>query len=247
MSAREGLRAWFEGALGLLYPPQANCLGCDSALGAEDGFLCGECAHLLMPVARMSAERCPRCGRPTGGGKRCALCGAWPPDGLSFARYAHFYARPVRRMIAHMKYGGVYRLADWMGVQLANAVIAENFPPFDLLVPVPMHRARLLARGFNHAALLARALSAQLRVPVDEACLARVRRTRQQARLATNRRGHNLKGAFRATGAVLGKRVLLVDDVLTTGETANCSAEALRQAGALDVMLIALAGPHGHL
>ena len=164
---------------------------------------------------------------------------------MAFARYAHFYGRPLRRLIMQLKYKGAYRLGEWMGVQLANAVISEHFDVPDVLVPVPMHRERMKERGYNHASILAQALSEQIRVPVDDRCLVRVRNTPQQARIARERRGHNLSNAFCATQDVCGKFVLLVDDVLTTGETANGCAKALRQAGAAGVSLIALAGPGG--
>ncbi len=245
MSARKALGACLESALELLYPHSANCLGCDSTLGADEGWLCDECNARLLPLARLSLRRCPRCGCPLHGAKACKLCADWPEDIISFARYAHFYHRPVRRMIAHLKYGGTYALGEWMGVQLSNACIAERFDAPDLIVPVPMHKRRLLERGFNHASLLARALSGHIGVPSDDACLVRTRDTRQQAKIEKSRRGHSLSGAFLATDRVNGKKILLVDDVLTTGETACRAAEALRLAGATDVQVIALAGPGG--
>lgn len=240
------IKAFVEGALELLYPSRANCLGCGDALGAEVDWLCEACDARLFPLSRMAGARCVKCGRPSHDGRGpCPLCGDWPQGGISFARYTFFYGQPVRGMIAQLKYRGVYRLSEWMGVQLANTVLAEHFDAPDVIVPVPMHRRRELARGLNHAAHLADALSRQLGVPVEAGGLMRIRHTRQQARLARAERGQNLVGAFAANGAVKGKFVLLVDDVLTTGETANGCAQALMKAGARGVQLIALAGPGG--
>ena len=120
-------------------------------------------------------------------------------------------------------------------------MIYQPFDRPDALVPVPMHPRRERRRGFNHALLLARCLGAQQGIEVRETSLARVKNTRQQARLSGARRRSALNGVLRAQG-VAGMRILLVDDVLTTGATACACARALFAAGARDVQLIAVAG-----
>lgn len=235
------VRTMLAGAAQLLFPPNARCLGCGDLLGAQEDYLCDRCRELLRPLGLMASERCPRCGMPLDHRRKCRTCGDWPADGPSFARCAFAYARPVKGLIRALKYGGVYRLAPCLARHLSDLMIYQPFDPPDVLVPVPMHPLRERRRGFNHALLLARALGKQQGIAVSENDLMRVKNTRQQARLSGARRRSALNGAFRAQG-VTGMRVLLVDDVLTTGATACQCARALFAAGARDVQLIALAG-----
>lgn len=223
-----------------LYPPQANCMGCGSPEGAEVGWLCGDCAQQLRRIADAAGPRCPRCGRPLSA-RRCETCGDWPEGLIGAARFVFAYRRPVSGMIRRMKYQGVARMAGWMAAEMGEAVRRELPGGFDLIVPVPMHRRRQRVRGGNHAAAIARALASELDLPFSDA-LVRVRDTRQQARLHAAARRVNLEGAFQAAADVSGCRVLLADDVLTTGATALACARALRAAGATEVSFIALAG-----
>ncbi len=240
---------WFSMIRGLLmealYPAQANCMGCGSPAGACDGWLCSTCADILKPVKDLSGPRCPRCGRPLGEdvreGRACRTCGDWPQGLITAARFAYPYRRPVKGMIRRMKYQGVTRMADWMAEEMLRTVTLELPGSFDVIVPVPMHKKRLKQRGVNQAAALARVLSYRSGVPCREA-LRRVRDTTQQARLSAPQRRRNLEGAFAACEDLRGHRVLLVDDVITTGATALSCARALRLAGAEDVLFIALAG-----
>lgn len=226
-----------------LYPSQANCMGCGSPAGADENWLCASCAGLLQPVAGIPGPRCPRCGRPLDGGRggTCETCGDWMDGLLLAARFVYPYRRPVSGMIRRMKYRGVARLAEWMAREMYGVVRRELPGEFDAVVPVPMHARRLRLRGVNHAAAIARALSLQMNVPCVEA-LTRIRDTSQQARLNAKARRKNLEGAFAASADVRGRKILLVDDVLTTGATALGCARALHAAGAADVQFIALAG-----
>lgn len=240
MSGRRNRPLFLDALLELLYPSQANCMGCSSALGADEGWLCAACAAKLKPMYERGLARCPRCGCPQGAG-RCHTCGDWPQDGPSFARFAYPYAPPVDAMVRRMKYGGVYRMRGWMAQELSKVLAREDFRPFDCLAPVPMAARRKRARGFNQAEELARALAELTGQPMTDALL-RERNTRQQAKLDAQARRRNLEGAFRAQAPLPGLRILLVDDVLTTGATACQCARALYRAGAADVQFIALAG-----
>jgi ComF family protein len=115
----------------------------------------------------------------------------------------------------------------------------------DVIVPVPLHRWRLWWRRFNQAMALARAVSTESGVPCDPFLLARVKRTRRQVGLTKAQRQENLQGAFRvpleAKARLKGKRVLLIDDVLTTGSTANAASRALLRGGAASVDILAFA------
>lgn len=228
-----------------LYPSAANCMGCGSPAGADEGWLCADCARALKPLSALPGPRCPRCGRPLGDETRmsmaCGTCGDWPDGLISAARFPFAYRRPVRGMIRRMKYQGVARMAEWMAGEMLRAAERELPGGYDMIVPVPMHRKRLRLRGANHAEALAEALSRRMGVPSVKALL-RTADTPQQARLSAAARRKNLEGAFAALPSVGGRRVLLVDDVLTTGATALSCASALRAAGASDVSFLALAG-----
>ena len=164
----------------------------------------------------------------------------WENHMLSMARSAFSYEPPVPGVVLHMKYGGVTKMGDWMASLMAEAIEGEGMPRPDALVPVPMHRRRVRERGYNQAAMLAKSLSACTGVPVVEA-LVRTRYTKQQARLGAAQRRRNLDNAFRVVSPVRGMRLMLVDDVLTTGTTASKCAVALTEAGAFDVTLITFA------
>lgn len=244
MTMKNTLWAFREGLRELFFPSQANCMGCGNRLGADVGFLCANCNQSLAPIYRKPVAACPRCGTPLHAGARCKICEGWPPLWPSMARYAYFYEPPIDGLIRRLKYDGVSRLAPFLGAELCKLIESSGFQRPDYLVPVPMHRARLLERGFNQAALLAEMVARETGIKLLPSALLRVRNTRQQARLGGKTRRENLQNAFRATAAVRGKRILLIDDVLTTGETLIRCAQALREAGAWDVQAATLAGPH---
>jgi ComF family protein len=153
---------------------------------------------------------------------------------------AWLYERPVRRAVHALKYRRRRRVAGALADALADAL--PGAPPGDALVPVPLHAGRLAERGFNQSEELARRLSARWQLPLRSEGLARARDTGHQAGLARRERLGNVAGAFvwRASGPPPA-RVILVDDVLTTGATLAACAAALRAAGAREVRAVALA------
>jgi ComF family protein len=176
---------------------------------------------------------------PLGEDGRCALCR------LGASRFDEAwcfgaYDGTLRELIHLFKYDRIRTLAGPLGARLAAAVPMERC--FDVVVPTPLHWLRRWRRGFNQSDLLARELARRLRIPV-RAALRRRRVTRAQAGLTYARRRANVSGAFtvRRPEWVAGKRVLLVDDVMTTGATANACAAALKQAGAARVTFVAVA------
>ena len=207
--------------LDLLYPPRAECMGCGDKSGLERDWLCLACRQAL---AEHWAGALP------------------PPEGGRFqgAAFAYYYSGPAGTMVRNLKYRGVRRLAEPMGRAMASAFKPLQPTGVDCVAPVPMHPRRLSQRGFNHAALLAAQAADRLELPVLEA-LERVRDTSQQARLQDAERRVNVRDAFAVRGDMRGRRVLLVDDVCTTGATANACADALLAGGVEAVYLLCFA------
>lgn len=238
------LQKLWDRLLDLLYPPDANCLGCGSPLGADLHYLCHRCLSELIPLDQLDQRggaRCTRCGA-TLEGTGCARCAQWPNDGLAGARFVYRYRGPARRVLFAFKYHGVYRLSVWLGGEMAGYYRRAVSWQADVIVPVPLHPRRKRRRGYNQAELLAQEMARQLDLPVSNA-LRRTRFTRPQVRLERGQRAANLEGAFQAVQPLPGRRVLLVDDVVTTGATAQQCARALLASGADAVYLLALFSP----
>ncbi len=217
-------RAW-RALVAALFP--ARCLGCRRR-GAP---FCPACWQAL---PRLRGTLCPRCARPLAVAGTCAACARRPPA-LRAVRAACVYDGAIRAAIHRLKYGQERHLADPLAALLLECLAARPLT-VDALVPVPLDRARARARGYNQAGLLAAPVAAALGVPVAADWLARQRPTRPQVGLSAAARRANVRGAFRCpTPDVAGRRVLLVDDVMTTGATLEACAEALVAAGAARV------------
>jgi len=215
--------------LDLLYP--RVCSACGTRI-SDPGRLafCEGCEGALEWIA---SPACPRCGAAKPG-DRCGEC-----DGREF-RFAGAvalgrYDGRLRDFLLALKFRGARHLADEFGRRLAARLPGGA----DLVVPVPMSRWKLLFRGYNAAALVAERLARHAGLPYAGAAIRKVRRTRPQAELERRERLVNPAGAYRASG-VRGV-VLLVDDVLTTGATADACAEALLAAGAAEVRVAVVA------
>ena len=200
-----------------------RCPGCD--MRTASGF-CRGCRTDFIAVK----DPCPYCGlaRPV------AVCprerAPWSLDAV-VAPYA--YVEPVRGHLKRLKFARERRLGRALGEALA-AVLAVHpaTTPIDAIVAVPLHRRRLLVRGYNQAAEIAYPIAAALRVPLLRTGIARSRATAAQSRLTAASRYTNLRGAFVVSRDVRGRHVGIVDDVLTTGATLNALAAALQDAGA---------------
>ncbi len=232
-------RLVWGGLLDLIYPPR--CLVCERH-GRPP--LCGECAAHFVPVPE---PVCAVCGRPVEPEAPCRLCAGPPAGGWGFssARAAAIYQGPLRHAIHRFKYGCSESLGEPLGAFLANRLAADGLlaHPVDVALPVPIHPARERQRGFNQALLLAAPVAAMLGVPLETGALVRVRKTPPQVGLSPDARRRNLRDAFAVPGParVAGRRVLLVDDVFTTGATVCACAQALKAAGAPAVHVVTLA------
>ena len=158
------------------------------------------------------------------------------------ARAAARYSSTMRELIQSFKYGDRHEGVPLFGRWMATAG-AELLADADVILPVPLYRSRLWSRRFNQSAMLAQAVGHLTGVPVDCFLLARVKRTHAQVGLTAAQRRKNVAGAFRVTAAraLCGKRIVVVDDVITTGATAEACARVLKRAGAARVDILALA------
>lgn len=218
--------------LDLIYPPK--CPGC----GRVGKLFCPDCRGLVQVYPE---SVCIRCGGMLAQRGLCASCAAAPSalDGI-FA--ATVFTHPIREAIHEFKYEGVRDLAAPLAKWLVAAWQQYRLDA-ELIVPVPLHPKREAERGYNQSALLARTLARAVGATVAPAELVRTVRTRPQVGLSAEERRRNIAGAFRCTGAVPGQRIVLVDDVCTTGATLEACALALREAGAVEVWGLTLARP----
>jgi ComF family protein len=221
------LRAALRALLDLVYPP--ICAACGEP--GEEPF-CPICAEAVDPVP----AGCERCGLP-GPLATCGACLADPPA-FDAVRAGALFGGPVADAIHALKYGGRAALARPLGAWLAARTA---LPPGAVVVSGPLGRGRRIARGYDQAALLADALARSARAPRLRAALRRTRETAPQVGRSRRERDRNVRGAFAAAASVAGRDVALVDDVVTTGATADAAAEALRRAGARSVTIVALA------
>ena len=217
--------------LDLVWPPV--CAACGEAAWEGDG-LCARCASFL-PAA---VPRCARCARPVGPyavHSPCARC-AEERSALDGVLTAYSYRGAARELVLGLKFRARFESAAVLGRALAAAVRDAEIPG-DLIVPVPLSRRRRRARGYDQALLLAAEVHAALPIPWDPRALQRRRDTPPQTAVSRARRLRGPRGAFRARRSrVKGRCILLVDDVLTSGGTANACAMALRRAGACSVV-----------
>jgi ComF family protein len=216
--------------LDLVWPPR--CAACGAGVAAEP--FCALCAEALEPVP----PGCGRCGQP-GPDALCGACRAAPPA-FDAVRAGGLFGGPLADAIHALKYRDRPALARPLGAWLAGRV---PLPAGAVVVSVPLARGRRLERGYDQAALLADALAraAGARGRRLRAALRRVRDAPPQVGKTREERARNVAGAFEAGAAVAGKDVILVDDVVTTGATADAAASALRRAGARSIVVVALA------
>jgi len=229
-----------EAVIGLVLP--RSCAACWGEDGVAEG-LCESCTRRLLSLAAL--PYCPGCGSTLAPHVRGEADECWQcAPGLRFSGVARIgpYAPPLRPLLQQMKYHRRDVLRRRIGRMLAVGCQRRfGDAPIDVVVPVPMHWRRRLMRGTDHAWAIARAVAAAMRIPAGRE-LTRIRHTPPQWNLPRSRRAANVRGAFAASRhGVRDARVLLVDDITTTGATASECARALRDAGAADVLLAVVA------
>ncbi|WP_194858483.1 ComF family protein [Myxococcus virescens] len=222
--------------LDVLYPP--SCLACTKVLPGPEGFFCETCDTA---VERLPPACCRTCAEPGAfPGDTCPRCRATPPPFTrAWAPFAH--EGPLARAIHRFKYEDHPNLAGPLGALLADEARSFLSRAPELVVALPLHTRRYHARKYDQAQLLAGALAKTTGRKAPVGLLTRHRETQRQVGLSEAERANNVAGAFAASSRVSGQRVLLVDDVFTTGATARAAASALLEAGAVQVEMLTLA------
>ncbi|MBW8011175.1 MAG: ComF family protein [Chloroflexi bacterium] len=225
------LYQWFWNSLDWLYPPQ--CAGCETI-----GYRwCQECQA---SSPRLPDKLCMSCGTPHKGVRVCEQCQLLPPNYDAVRSWAVF-EDPLRKAIVRLKYKRDLGLGEVLARSLIGIMHKIEWQ-IDMVIPVPLGKTRLSERGYNQAAVLARPLALSLRLQYQPNALHRIRETISQVGLSFSERRENVAGAFEADRSVVaGKRILMVDDVMTTGATLDECAKALKLAGVKQVLGITLA------
>ncbi|MFC2045656.1 double zinc ribbon domain-containing protein [Chloroflexota bacterium] len=210
------------------------CVGC----GREGELICGYC---LQSLSRIVPPLCPQCGKPQSNNILCSSCVNWQGE-IAGIRSPYIFTGVIRQAIHELKYKNLRALA----VPLANLLrdyIIDNPIPAEVLVPVPLHKSRLRERGYNQSNLLACELGKLVNLPVVDNCLLRQRHNPPQARtLSINERLSNVRDAFYCPdNSLSGRKILLIDDVATSGATLDACAAVLKVAGVLSVWGLVLA------
>jgi ComF family protein len=206
-----------------------QCLLCS---GTSLHTLCKPCEQSLAPW--IASDSCPCCGYVNTQGHFCGACLQAKPA-FDHTQAAFLYIEPIASLIQAAKFANQWSLLPPLGEFLATCITEQQ--GIDRIIPLPLHPARLVERGFNQALEIARPVAAALRIPLEIGRLQRIKDTEHQARLSANARWQNMRGAFHYQGDLSGQRIALIDDVMTSGASLNAAAKALKTAGAIDVQV----------
>ncbi|MBI3149100.1 MAG: ComF family protein [Betaproteobacteria bacterium] len=205
------------------------CELCGAGSGKRQ--LCPACAARLPTPA----PSCPVCALPSPAGVLCGACLKHPPP-FAATLAAYLYAPPVDLLIQAFKFRGRLSLAPLLAQGLQEAITARGAVLPELILPMPLTRTRQRERGYNQAQEIARWLAGRLEIPLLAQAVRRVGEGPPQSSLPWKERARNIRGAFLCSAVVAGKRLAVVDDVMTTGATATELARALKAAGAAEVV-----------
>lgn len=210
----------------LIFPQ--NCLLCSAAEGGDLGI----CQACRQDLPWHTQAHCPQCALASSDNQVCGHCLKAPPA-FDRTRALFRYQYPLDAMLQRYKYGHMLSMADTFAGLMLNKLPATNLP--DIVIPMPLHAARLRERGFNQALEIARIVATRLKLKLDARACVRTRLTPPQVSLPLKQRVKNMRGAFACTRPLHGLRVALVDDVMTTGASLNALATSVKTAGAVEV------------
>lgn len=188
------------------------------------------CPGCLADLPRLPPTRCPTCALPTPLGEVCGGCLKHPPA-FDSTRAVYQYAYPLDALLQHYKYGQGLHLAGFLAEQLGHEIADRP----DLVIPMPLHPKRLKERGYNQAGEIAKRLARRFDLPLALSACTRAKDAPPQASLPLKDRRKNIRGAFECKVDLSGKRIALVDDVMTTGASLSELAKMVKKAGAVEV------------
>ncbi|MBR6186936.1 MAG: ComF family protein [Clostridia bacterium] len=231
---KDAARRVYQRGLDLLYPRGACCLICGHPrLASAQDCLCEACREALKAY-RVPPQACERCLSPVEKGKPCAFCRSEAMRSIERVFSPYVYGSPVRSLIHAFKFTAC---GEALPLLVSPMLDSLKIRDFDCVTPVPLHPKRLRQRGFNQALLLGQSLSKETGIPLAPLLL-RTRYRRPQSRTPLRSRARNVQDAFSCPSSAKGLRVLLLDDVRTSGATAGACAKALMAAGAQSVSLL---------
>jgi ComF family protein len=216
------IRAGFKRAL-----PAQPCVLCGSM--GHDGHWCAACDAAL---PYFNTPHCPVCALPMPNGEVCGLCLKQPPH-FTHTTAVFSYSFPLDKLIQGMKYGEQLSLAHAFAKKLTQRIDKSDLP--DYVIAMPLHPAKLRERGFNQSLLIAATVARELELELLPNACRRIRDTPPQSALPWKERKKNVRDAFCCDIDLAGKRIALVDDVLTTGASLNALAEAAQKRGAGEI------------
>ena len=232
------MQRWIKNIIDIFLPPR--CLLCGKIISEENG-LCEDC---FSKINFISHPYCNRCGTPLLTGRNvdtCALCISDDKEPFRYKRSFVKYDDNSRPLLVNFKFHDRTENAPFLARWLYSAGRDIWSQGVDVLVPVPLHRVRLRHRRYNQSALLCRELSRLANIPVDYTSLTRIKNTRPQVEFNGSERQHNVKNAFIVKNSFAGKKVVIVDDVMTTGATLRECGIAILKSGALSVDALTVA------
>ncbi len=237
------MKTFFAKIINFILPPR--CINCGKILNEEDG-ICSECFQKINFISR---PHCERCGLPftenTKGKKICGNCLRDKKPVFRLFRSVFMYDDFSKKMVLSLKFMDKTENAKTLGKMMFFSAkdIFKNEEKIDVIIPIPLHYKRMLKRKYNQAGLLAKTLGKHSQIAVDYSSVIRAKNNRPQVEFSGKIRHNNVKGVFEVKHPekIKGKRILLVDDVYTTGSTMKECAKAILKAGAKSVDFVTIA------
>jgi ComF family protein len=225
--------SFLNALLNFIYP--AVCAYCNTRLQAEEKLFCTKCWRSVQIVESSTPEE-------------LTAVKVWGSLPLEKIKSLWWFDDFVQALIHEMKYNRKLSLTKKLGVDLARIILQDgDFANADLLIPVPLHKSKQRERGYNQSLLLAKSIARHTKIPIENKIIKRIQKTRTQAKLNAEQRMQNVSSAFEVTdvAGVNNKKVILIDDVCTTGATLFACADVLLTAGCSRVLAVTVAKAPG--
>ena len=224
---------YFSDFFNIIFPKR--CLGCNSALQKHDGIICSECEKSLEFIGK---NICSQCGAKlsVAANHNCEFI-------FDAARSVFEFNAVLQNLIHHFKYDEIKKLGEFLGNYAVTYLKQEHFADTEIIAPVPLHRVKQRIRGFNQSEFLTRTIAEQMNWKHYPHLIKRKKFTETQTRLSRKQREKNVTNAFAINSKynIKGRKILLVDDVFTTGSTVNSISKVLQEAGAAKIFVLTIA------